>query len=296
MENEKKPVLFILLFAGFILLIFLLMQPLEVGLRWGEISVLFPKGRIGVEQRNLLLIIQGIMLLVVIPVYFLTFAFSWRYRAHSKKARYEPDWDDNRFAEMVWWGLPCLLIIVIGGLTWIRTYELDPYRPIESDKKPLTIQVVALQYKWLFIYPEEKIATVNFFQFPEKVPLHFEITADAPMNSFWIPDLGGQIYAMPKMQTDLFLIADTIGEYRGCSANISGTGFADMVFTAKASSQEDYEKWIQETQASTKSLGHSEYKELVAPSKNPPTFFKLTADTLFNDIIMKYMHPEHPLK
>ena len=122
------------------------------------------------------------------------------------------------------------MTLIIAVLTWVKTHELDPYKPIESNKKPMTIQVVALQWKWLFIYPEEKIATVNFLQFPKDTPIHFEITADAPMNSFWIPHLGGQIYAMPKMKTELHLIANEAGDFRGSSANFSGEGFARHAF------------------------------------------------------------------
>ena len=130
----------------------------------------------------------------------LTFIFSWKYRSDNTKAKYDPDLVDNRLAEYLWWGIPFVFTVIVGVLTWVKTYQLDPYKPLEHDKKPMTIQVVALQWKWLFIYPEEKIASVNFLQFPKDVPIHFEITADAPMNSFWIPHLGGQIYAMPKMR------------------------------------------------------------------------------------------------
>jgi len=294
MQKEKKPVLFILLFAGFILFIFLLMQPAEVHLGWGDIAFLFPSGKIALKERNLLFIIQILMLLVVIPVYFLTFAFAWRYRADNYKAKYTPDWDDNRLAEVIWWGLPCVITIIIGALTWVRTYELDPYKPLVSDKKPMTIQAVALQWKWLFIYPEEKIASLNFVQFPEHVPIHFEITSDAPMNSLWIPDLGGQIYAMPKMKTQLHLIADEAGEFRGSSANISGVGFADMHFIAKASSEQEYHQWVESAKKSPHTLSLQEYEELARPSqKNPVTIYQLKEDKLFDQIIMKYMHPPH---
>lgn len=289
----KKPVAFILIFAGLILLGFLLMQPLQILHFHGDIALLWAKGRIAIEQRNLLFIIQAIMLLVVIPVYILTFIFSWVYRAYNKYAKYTPDWDDNRLAEYIWWGVPCILTIIIGILTWIGTYELDPYKPIVSDKKPVRIQVVALQWKWLFIYPEEKIATVNYLQFPENTPINFEITADAPMNSFWIPQLGGQIYAMPGMRTKLHLIADEAGDYRGASANLSGEGFAGMYFTAKATSEEEYQQWLQASKQSPKSLSIPEYKQLAAPSSdNPVAIYLLQADNLFDQIIMKFMHPQ----
>ena len=179
------------------------MQPLSILHFGSSIVMLFPKGKIATEERNLLFIIQILMLLVIIPVYILTFIFSWKYSVKNPKGKYDPDLVDNTIAEYIWWGLPLIMVLIVSILTWIKTYELDPYKPLASSTKPMTIQVVALQWKWLFIYPEEKIATVNFVQFPKQTPIHFEITSDAPMNSFWIPSLGGQIYAMPKMKTEL---------------------------------------------------------------------------------------------
>lgn len=267
------------------------MQPWEVWQFSRDIAMLFPKGIIAFKERNLLLIIQALMLLVVIPVYFLTFIFSWKYHAHNEKAKYSPDLEDSPLAELVWWGVPCVLVILIGTLTWVRTYELDPYKPIDSPIPPLKIQVVALQWKWLFIYPEEKIATVNFFQFPEKKPIHFEITADAPMNSFWIPKLGGQIYAMPNMKTELNLMADEPGDFRGASANLSGAGFAGMSFLARASSEDHYQEWIEEVR-SGQSLDFEQYQKLAEPSQNNPvTTYVLTDENLFEKILMKYMSP-----
>lgn len=293
MRKRRKTVGFLLFFTGVILFLFLIMQPLEVLHFRDHIAVLFPKGIIALEERNLLFIIQVIMLLVIIPVYILTFVFSWRYRAHNNKATYDPDLVDSRGAEYVWWGIPLVLTAIIAVLTWTKTHELDPFKPIASDKKPLTIQVVALQWKWLFIYPEEKIAVVNFLQFPKDTPLHFEITADAPMNSFWIPHLGGQIYAMPKMKTELNLIANETGSFRGSSANLSGEGFSGMHFIAKASSEEDYHKWLESAKKSSHGLTMDEYKLLAAPSKNNEVeIYQLKEEKLFDQIIMRYMHPQ----
>ncbi len=288
----KRFVPFLLLFTGIILLIFLLMQPLTILQFRDQIAVLFPKGAIALEERNLLLIIQAIMLLVILPVYFFTFIFSWKYSAQNPKsdAKYDPDLVDSYLAEFFWWGIPIALTLIVGTLTWIKTYELDPYRPIVSDKKTKTIQVVALQWKWLFIYPEENIATVNFVQFPEKVPIHFEITADAPMNSFWIPHLGGQIYAMPNMKTELHLIADETGEFPGSSANLSGEGFAGMTFIAKASTEDEYLKWVEKAKSSSNELNFKGYSELAAPTQNNPVeIYQLKDNDLFNQVLMKYM-------
>lgn len=291
--TPKKPVAFILIFAGLVLLFVLLMQPLGVVQFRENLDFLFARGEIAIKQRDMLFIIQAIMLLVVIPVYILTFIFSWVYRAHSSKAKYDPDLDDSPVAEFLWWGIPCAIIIVIGALTWIRTYELDPYKPIASEKKPIRIQVVALQWKWLFIYPEENIATVNFFQFPEKTPISFEITADAPMNSFWIPSLGGQIYAMPCMRTKLHLIANEAGEFRGSSANLSGEGFAGMHFIAKASTDEEYADWLRTVKNTTESMDFAQYNQLALPSSdNPVALYRLQTEDLFDQIIMKFMQPQ----
>lgn len=292
MGTPKKPVFYMLFFTGLILLGILIMQPLEVYHFREYISVLFPQGSIAYEQRNLLLIIQALMLLVIIPVYVLTFIFSWIYRAQNPKGKYDPDLVDNVVAEYFWWGIPLVMTIIVSVLTWIKTHELDPYRPIKSDKKEVRVQVVALQWKWLFIYPEENIAAVNFFQIPKDTPIHFEITADAPMNSFWIPDLGGQIYAMPKMRTDLYLIANAEGDFPGVSANLSGEGFAGMRFIARASSEEEYKKWVDSIKKSAKSIGFEEYQVLAKPSKdNPVEVFQVKDASLFHQILMKFMHP-----
>lgn len=284
-----------LIFAGLILLIFLIMQPLQIryGMTLpGKIAMLFPQGIIALKERDLLFILQIIMLFVIIPVYLLTFIFCWKYRAHNTKAKYTPNWDDNRLLEGIWWGIPLVFTAIIVVLTWIRTHELDPFKPLKSEKETLNIQVVALQWKWLFIYPNEKIATVNYFQIPKETPIHFEITADAPMNSFWIPQLGGQIYAMPKMRTELNLIANAAGDFRGSSANLSGEGFAGMHFIARASSSEEYQKWVEEAKKATETLDFKSYTQLAAPSKNNPVAtFQLKEVDLFEQVLMKYMHP-----
>lgn len=292
MRKSQRPVLIMLIGTAIVLFSVLIMQPLEIRKFGSEIAVLFPKGIIALKERNLLFIIQALMLLIVIPVYVLTFVFSWKYSATNPKGKYDPDLIDNKLAEVVWWGLPLVLTALVSVLTWVKTHELDPYKPIVSDKKAITIQAVALQWKWLFIYPEEKIATINYVQFPAHTPVRFEVTADAPMNSLWIPALGGQIYAMPKMRTELHLIANEEGEFRGSSANLSGEGFAEMRFIAKASSDEDFKAWIESAKQSASELTLQEYNALAAPStNNRERIFQLKEDNLFDQIIMKYMHP-----
>lgn len=257
-----------------------------------NIAVLNPKGPIAHQERNLIYVALALSLIVVIPVFTLTGLFAWRYREGNTKAKYSPDLAGNRIAETIWWVIPTALITVLAVITWRASHSLDPYKPISSVNKPLTIQVVALDWKWLFIYPQQNIASVNFFQFPNNTPLNFEITSDAPMNSFWIPQLGGQIYAMPGMSTQLHLMATSYGSYNGSSANISGEGFANMTFIAKSTSKADFNTWVSSVKHSSKQLGSSQYESLRLPSQNNPiSFYSSTANGLYNTIVDKYIGP-----
>ena len=286
MKKKYLVAFFIVLFVGLGLLIALCVQP-------SDVLVLQPKGMIAEKQKSLLIIATLLMLIVVIPVFVLTFFIAWRYRASNTKAKYTPDWSHSHLFESIWWGFPFAIVIALSIVTWKACHELDPFKPLDVATKPISIQAVALQWKWLFIYPEYNIATVNFVQFPEKTPLNFEVTADAPMNSFWIPQLGGQVYAMPAMRTKLHLIADAPGEFTGSSANLSGKGFAGMRFIAKASSQEDFDEWVQQVKQSSPSLTLDEYNALVEPSEyNPAGYYVLKEEGLFDHIVMKYMMPE----
>jgi cytochrome o ubiquinol oxidase subunit II len=261
-----------------------------------NIPVLNPKGMIAVKQRTLIVTALSLMLIVVIPVFILTVSFILIYRASNPKAKYTPDWAHNHLAECFWWGIPCVIIAILAVITWKSSYQLSPFKPIDTGTKPIVIQVVALDWKWLFIYPEQEIATVNFIQFPEKTPISFEITADAPMNSFWIPQLGGQIYAMPAMRTQLHLIANETGNFRGSSANISGVGFAGMYFTAKASTQQEFEQWVDSVKLTANRLDRTTYETLASPSEyNPVAFYELMQKDLFDWIVMKYTYPS-PVK
>lgn len=255
-------------------------------------AVLDSKGLIGLKQQDLMYVSSMLMLIVVIPVFILTFAICLRYRASNKSAEYMPNWNHDNLAESIWWGFPALIIFFLSLVTWYSTNELDPFKPLRSSIKPVKIQVVALEWKWLFIYPEEKIATLNFLQVPEGTPLNFEITADAPMNSFWIPDLGGQIYAMPGMSTKLNLFALQSGNFRGSSANLSGEGFAGMHFVTQVRTPSEYQEWVKSMQGSEKSLDVEEYNKLVLPSEYVPiASYTLKDEDLFNQIVMKYMMP-----
>lgn len=261
-------------------------------LRGTDLAVLNPQGEIAQKQFNLIVFTSALSLLIVIPVFCLTFYIVWKYRVSNTKATYSPDWDHNRTAETIWWLIPLLLIAVLAVITWKSSHELDPYKPIVSDKKPLTVQVIALQWKWLFIYPEQDIATINYLRIPEKTPINLKITADAPMNSFWIPKLGGQVYAMAGMQTKLHLMAEKTGDYPGSSANISGDGFAGMKFTAQVRTEHEFTEWATAAKASNAYLDMATYEKLAKPSKqDQPATYSSSQRGLYDTVIMKYMMP-----
>ena len=256
------------------------------GCNW---TLLNPVGQIGIEERNLIITATLLMLLVVVPVIAMTFIFAWKYRASNKDATYAPKWSHSTKIEVVIWTVPILIILALGVLTYKSTHALDPYRPLESDVKPLTIEVVAMDWKWLFIYPEQGIATVNKIVFPANTPINFRITSDTVMNSFFIPGLGGQIYAMAGMQTKLHLIANHNAELDGISANYSGAGFTGMKFKAIATSQAEFDAWVNEVKASPKQLDQAEYAALSKPSQNNPVaLYSSYAPNLFQTIIDKY--------
>lgn len=260
--------------------------------RHNSLSVLQPEGLIARRQLQLLVFAGLLSLIVVIPVFFMTFYFAWKYRETNTKATYKPDDDHSRTAEAIWWGVPLILIIILSVVTWTSSHSLDPFRPIDSTEKPLTIQVVALQWKWLFIYPDQQVATVNYVNIPEKTPVNFQITSDAPMNSFWVPKLGGQVYAMSGMSTELHLLADNTGVYPGVSANISGEGFSSMNFDVTAMTQADFEAWAKTAPQTYAALNMASYNELAKPSlNNPPTTYRLAFGGLYNEVVMKYMNP-----
>jgi cytochrome o ubiquinol oxidase subunit 2 len=258
-----------------------------------NVQVFNSAGSIGAQERNLMFFALGLSLVVVIPVYIMLFSFAWRYREGSKKKRkYSPELSGNWLAETVWWTIPTILIVILSVVTWQSSHKLDPYRALDSSKKPMTIQVVALDWKWLFIYPEQHVASVNFVQLPVGTPVKFQITSDAPMNSLWIPQLGGQIYAMPGMATQLNLIADRAGDYHGSSANISGKGFARMDFTARAGSESDFNNWVNAARRSSDTLDHQAYDRLARPSQdNPVTYYSDPESDLFDQVLLKYMVP-----
>jgi cytochrome o ubiquinol oxidase subunit 2 len=257
-----------------------------------HIAILNPSGVVGIQERNLIIFTVSLGALVIIPVFTIAILFAWRYRESNLKARYTPDWDTHRVAEATWWGIPIAIILVLAVVTWISTFRLDPFKELQSSRPPMTIQVVSLDWKWLFIYPEQHIASVNYVQFPAGTPVDFEITSDAPMNSFWLPELGGQMYTMPGMATHLNVLTNKIGDYHGSSANISGKGFAGMKFTAHASSEADFASWVKHTRSNDQALSLADYNQLAKPSSdNPVTVYGSVDSHLFDTIVMKYMMP-----
>jgi cytochrome o ubiquinol oxidase subunit 2 len=254
------------------------------------IAVLDPRGTIALQEKHLLSTATWLMLLIVVPVFLLTIVIAYHYRAGNKKAKYLPNWEHNKIQEFIWWGVPTIIVGVLAVLTWTSTHTLDPYRSLESDQKPITIQVVALDWKWLFIYPEQGIATLNFFEIPEGVPINLEVTADAPMNSLWIPQLGGQIYAMPGMSTQLHLMADGRDDYRGSSANFSGRGFAGMTFFVRSRTREEFAQWVSDVRQSPDILDRTVYGSVRAPSTDEPIrYYGVVSPQLYTTIVDSFM-------
>ena len=266
----------------------LLIAPLG-GCGLSTAPILDPKGPIALAERDLLFDALGFMLIVAIPVFILAFWFVWRYRAANGKGRYDPDWSYSAPLDAVIWLVPALIIVALGVLSWTNTHKLDPYKPLESSVAPLEVEVIAQDWKWLFVYPKQNIAAVNQLVFPSGTPLSLRITSDTVMNSFFIPDLGGQIYAMAGMQTRLHLLADEPGKFMGRNMQYSGDGFAKQHFQAIATSQEDFEDWVAKARQSGKTLNATAYRALAKPSiEHPVTIYSSVEPDLFDSIVKKY--------
>jgi cytochrome o ubiquinol oxidase subunit II len=259
------------------------------------VAVLSPAGPVAHKERNLMAFAILLSAIVVIPVYAMAIMIALKYHENNHEARkvkYSPDWDGSRLLESIWWGVPIAIIGVLSVITWDSSHALDPYKPLASSVKPLTVQVVALDWKWLFIYPQQHVASVNKVEMPVNTPVDFQITSDSVMNSFWIPQLGSQIYAMPGMSTQVHLMADKMGSFYGSPANIAGSGFARMTFTADSVSVSDFNNWVNTASHSSKQLDSSAYTVLAQPSQsNPVVYFSHTADGLYDQVVSKYMGP-----
>jgi cytochrome o ubiquinol oxidase subunit 2 len=273
----------------------LVLTPLLAALAGCNTVVMNPSGDIAKQQADLITVSVLLMLLIIVPVMFLIVFFAWKYRKSNTAAKYEPDWDHSTKLELVIWGAPLLIIIALGLITWISTHKLDPYRPLEridasrpiaASTKPLTVQVVAMDWKWLFIYPEQGIATVNELVLPVEVPVRFKITASTVMNAFYVPHLAGMVYAMPGMETELNAVQNRPIVSEGLSANYSGAGFSDMKFGYRGVPQGDFDKWVESKKAGNGALNRADYLALAKPSvKEPVHSYASVEQGLYNAVL-----------
>ncbi len=230
-------------------------------------GVLDPRGPVGEAERIILKDATAIMLAVIVPVIVLALIFAWWFRAGNKRAEYRPDWAYSGRIELIVWSIPALVIVFLGGMAWISSHDLDPRKPLDSSIAPLEVEVVSLDWRWLFIYPNEHIATVNLLAVPTGVPVHFRLTSSSVMNSFFIPQLGSQIYTMPGMTTQLNLQADHAGTYDGLSAQFSGPGFSDMQFRVTADSRANFDAWVLAVRKQGGVLDQAAFADLVRPTR-----------------------------
>lgn len=249
-------------------------------------GVLVPKGPVGAQERQLLLEALIPMLMVITPIIILTLWFAWWFRASNARAKYRPKWEYSGAIEFSIWMIPMLVILFLGSLAWVGAHQLDPYRSLTSKQKPLVVEVVAMDWRWLFIYPEQGVASINELAIPVDTPVSFKLTSATVMNSFFIPSLGGQIYAMPGMQTQLQLQASEPGNYRGLSAQFSGDGFSDMHFQVLATDAAGFEAWVERTKSTATRLDATSYDRLVADHKvGEVTYYFPVSGDLFDHAV-----------
>lgn len=285
--------------SRFIVTILIIVNVLTAGyilLHGKNIALLHPAGTIALKERGALFFVAALGLSLIIPILIAAFVIAFHYREGNPKAVYQPMWNRSKKLEIFRWGLLSTVIGILCIFIWQVAHDLDPYKPLTSPVKPVRIQVVALQWRWLFIYPEYHIATINTLIIPEKTPINFELTADAPMSSFWIPNLSGQIYSMAGMSTKTHLLASTTGEFPGYNAEISGVGFANMRFTAKVVTDKDFTDWIRSSEKSGQSLTFEKYKQLAKPSTDTKNMiFRLVDQNLYNKIMMQFIPSADPM-
>lgn len=255
-----------------------------------NVALLNPKGLIAQEQLRLLVLTVGVLLAVALPTLFVLYFTAWKYRESNTTAKHVPNAPASKSRNRSMWLIPIAVLFMLAPIMWSASHRLAPQKLITANRKPIKIQVIALRWKWLFIYPEQQIASVNFVQMPVNTPVEFDLTADeTPMSSFWIPNLGGQLYSMTSHVNRLNLMADTAGDYPGSSAEINGAGFAGMRFMARASSATEFNQWVENVKQTSDTLDDTTYKTLVRPSENNPTALYATVDTsLYDKVLMKY--------
>ncbi len=260
-------------------------------------GVLDPKGPISVAERQILFNSLGIMLAIVIPTILATLGVAYWFRSSNERARYLPNFTYSGRLEVLVWSIPAMTVLLVGGVAWVGSHDLDPRQPIASTVKPVSVQVVSLDWKWLFIYPEQGIASVNQLTIPVGTPVRFELTSSGVMNSFFVPQLGSQIYTMAGMVTRLQLQADHPGTYRGLSAQFSGDGFADMRFNVEAVPAESFAQWVAATRSAGPMLDAQAYADLAKPTQAVAPFtYRAVAPNLFNGIASSGMEREHALQ
>jgi cytochrome o ubiquinol oxidase subunit 2 len=259
-------------------------------------GILDPVGPVGAAEKTILINSTAIMLAIIIPTMVATVAFAWWFRRGNSKAEYRPDWEYSGAIELVVWSIPALTIMLLGGITWIGSHQLEPSVPLKSSAKPLTVEVVSLDWKWLFIYPEQGIATVNQLVVPAGTPVYYKLTSATVWNVFFVPQFGTMIYTMPRMQTRLHLQADRPGTYEGLSAHFSGDGFPGMQFKAHVLPSQQFAAWAQGARGSGQALDGHSYAQLAKPSSyvKPSTYGSVTPG-LFNAIVMQGMPPQQPM-
>jgi cytochrome o ubiquinol oxidase subunit II len=262
-----------------------------VGLSGCDPSILQPVGPVGAADESILVDSLAIMLAIVLPTIVAIFLFSWWYRASNGRAHYRPDWAYSGQIEMVVWGIPLLVILLLGGVAWIGSHDLDPARPLPSSSKPLDVQVVSLDWKWLFIYPAQKIASVNELVLPVGIPVHFALTSASVMSVFFVPRLGSMIYTMNGMRTQLNLEADQTGTFYGQSSHFNGDGFSDMHFETHVLSAADFANWVRTTSNTRAILDARSYENLAKQSVVPPATFQLARSDLFQSIVTQKLPP-----
>jgi cytochrome o ubiquinol oxidase subunit 2 len=253
-----------------------------------------PQGPVGKAERLLLLNATAIMLAVIVPVIALIFCFAWWFRSGNSRARHRPDWEYSGRIEMIVWSIPALVILFLGGIAWIAAHDLDPPAPLQSSAAPLEVQVVSVDWRWVFIYPQQGIASVDRLTVPAGVPIHFRLTSTSVMNSFFIPQLGSQIYTMPGMTTQLNLLADHPGTYSGLSAQFSGDGFSDMRFEAVAVAAAEFQSWVDATHAAGGVLDRPGFEQLARPSSDHTVkTYGEVATGLFDSIVSTHVGMAH---
>lgn len=294
-KKQRKGISALPILLGILVLFGIAMAFLTYG---HDVALFNPKGMIANEQHRLMVVSTLVMLVLVVPVILTLYFFMWKYREGSGDTTYAPDTKNNKAYLLFAWGAPLTIVAIIAALMLPATQRLDPGKSIASDNKQITVKVVALRWKWLFIYPEQNVASVNFTQVPVDTPVRYEITADEmPMSSFWIPHLGGMLYSMTGHVNPLNLIGDTVGDYPGSTAEINGPGFAGMRFTTRVSSKEDFDKWVAEAKQSQITLDEAEYEKLLEPSENnKPVLYANPSPDLFDMIVGKYGHDMHDME